>query len=209
MIATLISAILYTLFCAYCVQRYELNIEDLAIAMSVNYFFMIAFLIIYCNFCSKQTKHIKFIPDRESFEGWGDYLKFSVPATMLICPQIWAAQVLTFFAGSLGVAEQASQIVLSTISDIIFITPRAILEASCTRTGNSIGANETRLAKRFFFMIMRASIFLTLVVNATVLAYRNDLVSIFSDDLIVKVISADVLPLLVVNCLFNGFATFL
>ena len=76
--------------------------------MVVNNFFMLAFLIIYCNFFSEQTKHIKFIPDRDSFKGWKEYLSFSIPSTMLISPQIWAAQMLTFFAGSLSVDEQAA-----------------------------------------------------------------------------------------------------
>ena len=62
---------------------------------------------------------------------------------------------------------------MNTVSDLIFTFPKAIQEATSTLIGNAIGANDTQLAKRYFFFIMKTSIFLILFINACVLIFKN------------------------------------
>jgi len=60
------------------------------------------------------------MPDIESFRGWGEYLKVSLPSTVMICAEWWAFEILTLISGTLGVPEQASQTMIATIGAVLF-----------------------------------------------------------------------------------------
>lgn len=110
--------------------------------------------------------------NRESLSGWCEYLKVSLPSTVMICAELWGFQVLTVIAGTIGVAEQASQAMITTIGAIIFMAPLGIQEATSGLIGNCIGANNVALGKRFFSMIMWSNMAVTLLMSALVLFGR-------------------------------------
>ena len=45
----------------------------------------------------------------ETLSGWREYFEISLPATVMICSEWWALEFITLMAGTLGVAELASQ----------------------------------------------------------------------------------------------------
>ena len=52
--------------------------------------------------------------------GWGEYLGVSVPATVMICSEWWAFEILTVMAGILGVVELACQVIIGNVSATLF-----------------------------------------------------------------------------------------
>ena len=45
--------------------------------------------------------------DRNSLCGWPEYLRLAIPATILLCSEWWAFEILTLIAGLIGVKAQA------------------------------------------------------------------------------------------------------
>lgn len=207
MVVMVLAVSLYVPLCLLFVKHFEMGILGLAVAQSVDFCLILLFLTAYCR-CSALTREIIRLPDRESFAGWAEYLKISLPSTVMICSELWGFQVLTVIAGTMGVAEQASQAMITTIGAVIFMAPLGIQEATTGVIGNCIGANNVPLAKRFFRMILAIDIFVTVLMSASVLFGRFQLIALFIQDESVFEICAPVLCLLSFNFLFDGLQGF-
>lgn len=63
--------------------------------------------VIY-TFCKPEARRVLQPYDFEVFRGWGEYLSVSAPATLMICAEWWAFEVLIILAGRLGLLELAA-----------------------------------------------------------------------------------------------------
>ena len=70
-------------------------------------FIQLIITVIYCH-CKPEIRKVMQPHDCETFRGWGEYLKISLPATVMICAEWWAFEILTVMAGMLGVLELSS-----------------------------------------------------------------------------------------------------
>ena len=50
-------------------------------------------------------KEALFFPTLDSFKEWGSYLRLSIPATVMLCAEWWAFEILTILTGIIGVNE--------------------------------------------------------------------------------------------------------
>ena len=63
--------------------------------------------IIY-TLCKPETRRVLQPYTCEVFRGWSEYIKVSAPATLMICAEWWAFELLTVIAGRLGTHELAA-----------------------------------------------------------------------------------------------------
>ena len=80
-------------------------------------------------------------PSKEALNGWREYFAISFPVTVMICAEIWSFEFYTLTSGYLGVAQQASQVILLNICNGVFIVGASFMEAICSLVGSAIGAN--------------------------------------------------------------------
>ena len=66
--------------------------------------------------CSKTVKPILAPIDKETFCGWSEYLKISLPSTVMLCSEWWAFESITILAGIIGVTELACQTIVFSIA---------------------------------------------------------------------------------------------
>jgi len=125
MVAMFVASLLHIPLCFLFIDVFDMDIRGLAMAHSVTDFILLSAVMIYGN-CSDKIKPALSLPDRETFHGWGEYLSIALPAAGMICAEWWAFEVLTVIAGLLGVAEQASQVILFSVSALIFMQPLAV-----------------------------------------------------------------------------------
>ena len=118
----------------------------------------------------------------EAFRGWDQYLAVSIPVTIMICSEWWAFEALTIMAGILGVVELASQTISINVLATLYMVVTGIQEATCSLIGNSIGANNVPLAKRFFKLIMTYTTFFVAIASLILFLFRKQIGSIFTDD---------------------------
>ena len=109
----------------------------------------------------------------DALSGWGQYLKVSLPATAMICAELWAIHTLTFMAGALGVLEVASLTICISMLAILFSVAMGIQEAVCGLIGNCIGANNVPLAMRFFSLTLKVTVTLISVLALGTILARN------------------------------------
>ena len=83
------------------------GLQGLAMTLTVTSVLVFAIMVIY-TCCNPETRKVWQPYSCEVFRGWGEYLKISAPATLMLCAEFWAFELLTVFAGILGVMELAA-----------------------------------------------------------------------------------------------------
>ena len=107
-------------------------------------------------------------------------------------------------AGILGVLELASLTICMSIYLILFRVPLGITEATGALLGNSIGANNVRLAKRFALLIVKVSFIFIFFLCALTVFLHEQITGFFSDDETVCQMTKPVLIILVCGFIFDG-----
>lgn len=125
MVAMFVASLLHIPFCLLFINIFDMDIRGLAMALSVTDFILLSTVMVYGN-CSEKVRPALSMPDRETFSGWGEYLSIALPAAGMICAEWWSFELLTVIAGLLGVTAQASQVILFSVSALIFMPPLAV-----------------------------------------------------------------------------------
>ena len=91
----------------------------------------------------------------------------------MLCAEWWAFEILTIIAGILGVKEQATQVILFNICAQVFMVPQGMQEAACAIIGNEIGANNVRLARRYYRVISTIAAVVTIAIALVLYIFRE------------------------------------
>ena len=181
MVAKFVSTAIHFPVCYLLVVKFNTSVVGLAYAHGVNTGICFITVLIY-SFCSTRIRTVLQPWDRETFRGWGAYLKISLPVTLMICSEWWAFEVLTLWSGILGVLDLAAQTIFIQVCATLFMVALGIQEATCGIMGNCIGANNVPLAKRFFTLIATFSMAIIISLSVTVLCLRIPIIEIFTHD---------------------------
>ena len=107
MIVMIIGTFVHIILCYVFVHVLDYDVVGLAYASTLKDFVLMISVFIYGR-CSSQI-NIALAPiNKDAFKGWCEYLKISLPTTVMICAEYWAFEILTIFAGIIGVTELAS-----------------------------------------------------------------------------------------------------
>ena len=134
MYAQVFASIIHLLLCLFVVQPYNLGVQGLGIATMITYFLMFFFTTIYGH-CIPAIKKTIQCPNRDTFVGWGAYLRISLPATVMLLAEGWAFNVLGVLAGLISVNDQAVNTILLMLIAIMFMVPMGIQSAACAIIG--------------------------------------------------------------------------
>lgn len=89
------------------------------------------------------------------------------------------------------------------------MAPLGLQEATCSLIGNCIGANNVKLARRFFLLTFKINTLVVLTISLTILFARHSIIRLYTEDARVHEIVAPVLILLSLNFFFDGTQTYL
>ena len=89
MLTQLVATPLHLLWCWLFVIRLEMGIKGLGIALIVTNFGLLAMVEGY-SLCVSRIRESLFCPDKHTFTGWKEYFKLGVPATLMLCAELWA-----------------------------------------------------------------------------------------------------------------------
>jgi len=84
MVAMLVATFMHVPLCLFFVKYLDMDIRGLAVASSVKDGIALLTVMIY-SYVSDAIRPNMSMPDSESFSGWSDYLKVSIPSTVMIC----------------------------------------------------------------------------------------------------------------------------
>jgi len=108
MVMQIIATAIHFGLCLLFVVKLEMGVQGLGIATSITYFTCWLLITVYSHFCIPKIRKAFYCPGKESFRHWWQYLKISLPNTVMVCATYWAFQILTLLAGVIGVPEQAA-----------------------------------------------------------------------------------------------------
>ena len=109
----------------------------------------------------------------------------------------------------MGVAEQASMAIITSIGAAISMIPLGVQEATCGVIGNCIGANRVGLARRFYNLIFRMNALVIITISTVLILTRDAVIDFFTKDEEVKAIVSQVLILLALAYCFQGTQAYL
>ena len=182
MISMIVASVLHVPLCVLFIYRLDMGVVGLAVATSCREFILLSFLIIYCN-CSQDLRE-KLPPacPIEAYQDWIGYLRLAVPAALVVVAEMSVFQVLTVLAGRLGVVEQAAMTIITSVQFFLLQISMGMQEAMSGIIGNCVGANKVVLAKRFFDLILKVSIFKLLLIGIIIVMLRAQITSLFTND---------------------------
>lgn len=108
MVAMLAATALHVPLCLVFVRGFDMDIRGLALANSVKDMILLATIMIYSSYSDEIRPILRSPLDREALHCWGEYLRISLPSTVMICAEWWAFEILVIISGTLGVEELAA-----------------------------------------------------------------------------------------------------
>ena len=157
-----------------------MGINGLALANSIKDLFCLILTVIY-SYCSKDVSKAIVPMNIEALRGWGEYFAISVPATVMLIAGWWAFEVIFLISGIIGPVEAASMTLITAYFPLPLMFAFGICEGTISLIGNSIGANNIPLAKRFYYLIGKISFAMILAQCMITLICRNQIVSAFTN----------------------------
>ena len=148
-------------------------------AMATTYIFIFTFMTLHSH-CIPQIKKALFWPTSDSFTGWGEYLAISAPATIMMCAEWWAFEILIIFAGYISIEAQAAQVLCALIINFMFNFAKGMAEATCSLIGNAIGDNKVELAKTIWKVTLFVAVIGIFIVALILFAVRVQAASLFT-----------------------------
>ena len=100
----------------------------------------------------------------------------------MLCAEWWSFELMTILAGILGVYEQATIVISFNVIAQVFMVPCGMAEASCTFIGNSIGANNPKLARKYNKIIFTIWAILQILIALSLAFFRMQIASLFTSD---------------------------
>ena len=157
-----------------------MGITGLALANSIKDFFCLILTVIY-SYCSDQVSKAIVPMNIEALRGWGEYFAISIPATVMLISSWWAFEVFFLISGIMGPLEAASMTLITAYFPIPFMIMYGVCEGTITLLGNSIGANNIPLAKRFYYLIGKIVVVIVLTISVITMICRKQIVSAFTN----------------------------
>ena len=206
LVAMIVATLLHLSLCFVFVNFLDLGINGLGLATSIKDFALILTVMIYANCSSEVKPALSALPwDRESFEGWGEYLKISLPSVIQIGAEWWAFEIIEIMAGNLGVEEQAAQTVIYIVFTTLSMVSVGFSESTGAIIGNCMGANNVPLAKRFFSLTTKASFSTFVILSTLLVSFRGQVVRFYTMDEQLHDLIMPVLALVALSIQFYGF----
>ena len=129
---------------------WELGILGIGIATTVTYSIDFLAITIY-SFISKDdiVKIARKCITRESFKMIPKFLKFGVPACLMLLIDWFAFEILSIYSGWLGVDELAASVIMNNFLFILLESAVGISYTSASLIGNPLGSKKPKIAKKY------------------------------------------------------------
>ena len=181
MVCTIVGSVAHIPLCFLFVLGLDMGVEGLAAASGVKDAILLLVVYLYAR-CSPQISQVLQPISCEAFRGWGLYLKVCIPSTAMLCAEWWAFEVLILMAGILGVIDLAAMALCLNVHALLFRVPLGFSEAAGALIGNSIGANNVPLAKRFATLIFIIALLVMPLLALLTITGRATIVHWFSNE---------------------------
>ena len=111
-----------------------------------------ALMLSILSFFTSRIKKIKeawFWFDHDTFTEWGEYFELGIPGIAMFGLEWGAYEILSLFAGEIGVLELSTISLLLQFGQLIFCIPLGMQLTATVLVGNAMGGNKPHKAKSY------------------------------------------------------------
>ncbi|CAI2363767.1 unnamed protein product [Moneuplotes crassus] len=179
-----VTMVIHIVMCYLLVFTYEFGVAGASIATCITFWLNLLIITGYITFREGVVPEGSwFFFNNDSMKGWGTYLKYGIPAACMLCLEWWSFEVLSLFAGFLGVNELAANVVLFNTLAVFFVIPNGTGYAISALVGNSLGEGNPAKAKRYYLISIMWVVFLTAIIIVVMIVLREDIAFIYTQEL--------------------------
>lgn len=188
----------------FLVWRTSLRFLGAPIAAAISLTLLPIGLFIYVRFISQNGMSCWDGFTKKAWYNWGPMIKLAIPGLIMIEAEMLASEVLTFAASYFGTTELAAQSALATVGNLMFQLPFPLSIAGSTRIANLIGATLTDAAKISARVTYTASTIVGILNVIILLAFRNFIPHLFTNEQDVINIVAKTFPIVAAFQMFDA-----
>jgi MATE family multidrug resistance protein len=183
MVVTFITLLFHPIWCYFLVFYYEYDLVGSGVALSITEFLNWVILEIYVYYWNPYPDSYFFI-SKEIFERvfFTEYLKLALPATVLFAADWVGFEILILMSSYLNDVSLAANVCFLDIVTLIYVIYSGISFATSTLVGNSIGANNIRLAKLYTFVSLAINTITLSVITLLIFIFRDSIPHIYTFD---------------------------
>ncbi len=121
-------------------------------------------------------------PCREMLVGWREYLKVALPATAMIAFEWWTYEILNVLCGRLGRVALCAHAIGMYVTNMVYLVCLGIASGTGALVGNAVGEKDKRRAVQYSAVGTALAIFMVAVFSALILAFREDVIGLFTHE---------------------------
>mmetsp|Transcript_110011 Transcript_110011/g.200226 ORF Transcript_110011/g.200226 Transcript_110011/m.200226 type:complete len:484 (+) Transcript_110011:63-1514(+) len=123
---------------------------------------------------------------RESIEGWREFLKLGVPSFVQTGSEWWFWEICSLVVGYLGSTALAAHVASLQFITVPYMIPIGLGQGTCTLVGNAIGAARPLLARRTALVSLCLILCIWTITALAIVALRTPLAMALSHDAAVQ-----------------------
>ncbi|CAK7326674.1 unnamed protein product [Dovyalis caffra] len=205
LVSSCVTLLLHMPLCWFLVFKSGLRNVGGALAVSISNWLNVIFLLLYfknSSACAKTRVPISM----ELFQGIGEFFRFAIPSSIMICLQWWSYEIVILLSGLLSNPQLETSVLsvcLTTISTLYAI-PYGLSAAVSTRVSNELGAGRPQAARIAAHSVMILAVIELFVVSGTLFATRQILGYSYSNEKEVVDYVSNMAPLVCLSVIVDG-----
>jgi MATE family multidrug resistance protein len=194
LIILIISVVLHPMWCYLFMVIFKFGVQgaafSLIISQATNCVAGLAYIYIY-----QPLPESIFFFNKDSFNGWWEYLKIALPSAFLICAEWLAYEITAFIAIWIGKIDYTVHIILSSINLNLFTFPFGFGTVACIILGHSICKKSINYVKKYALIIFVTGIAVIMIANLIIYINRDSLLHLYihDDEIVTK--AKEVIPI--------------
>ncbi|XP_030498725.2 protein DETOXIFICATION 14 [Cannabis sativa] len=181
-----------------------------ALSIGFSYWLNVSLLLLFMKFsptCEKTRASIF----SNLFQGVGEFLRFAIPSSLMICLEWWAFELLTLLSGFLSNPQLETSVLSVCLSTIItlYTIPDGFGAATSTRVSNELGAGKPKAARFVVRVVLCLVVIEAVIVSSSLFLGRKTFGYVFSNEKEVVDYVTSMAPLVCAAVMINSLQAIL
>ncbi|XP_062887475.1 multidrug and toxin extrusion protein 1-like isoform X4 [Mobula hypostoma] len=142
----------------------------------------------------------------DCLQEWGSFVRLAIPSMLMICIEWWSYEIGIFLSGLMNEVQLGAQCIIYHILSVLYMIPLGFSVSASVHVGNALGARSPQKAKTLARVALLCTGSCAAVTCVILRAVSHALGYIFTSDKEIILLVADVLPLVVIQQLFDSLA---
>ncbi|XP_062887470.1 multidrug and toxin extrusion protein 1-like isoform X1 [Mobula hypostoma] len=183
----------------------SLGIRGSAIANVASQYCQAIFLFLYIR-CRRLHVETWVGWSTDCLQEWGSFVRLAIPSMLMICIEWWSYEIGIFLSGLMNEVQLGAQCIIYHILSVLYMIPLGFSVSASVHVGNALGARSPQKAKTLARVALLCTGSCAAVTCVILRAVSHALGYIFTSDKEIILLVADVLPLVVIQQLFDSLA---